>query len=248
MKFTVVIPARYASTRLPAKPLADIQGRPMVLHVVERAYQSGANRVIVATDDQSIVEALQISPVEVMMTSKTHQSGTERLAEVVQRLALQDDEIIVNVQGDEPLIPPVVIHQVAEILANQQQAPMATLSAPITQLEDLKNPNLVKVVTDAQGYALYFSRAGIPFQRDSKKLKALAKLWQRHIGIYAYRAGFITKYAAWQASPIEQCEQLEQLRVLWHQEKIKVAEAIEVPPPGVDTEADLESVRAFFLK
>lgn len=249
MSFVVVIPARYASTRLPGKPLADIHGKPMVQHVVEKALQSGADRVIVATDDERVQQALQSTGVEVCMTSPDHQSGTERLAEVCRYYGFAADTIIVNVQGDEPLIPPAIIRQVADNLA-AATAPMATLSVPIQDAEEAFNPNAVKVVTDKDGYALYFSRASIPWDRDcfAKSHEQIGDHYQRHIGIYAYRAGFIQRYIDWAPSVLEQVEALEQLRVLWYGEKIHVAQALEAPPVGVDTQADLEKVRAFLAK
>ena len=249
MSFVVVIPARYASTRLPGKPLADIHGKPMVQHVVEKALQSGADRVIVATDDARVQQALQATGVEVCMTSADHQSGTERLAEVCRHYGFAADTIIVNVQGDEPLIPPAIIRQVADNLA-AATAPMATLSVPIKHAEEAFNPNAVKVVTDKDGYALYFSRASIPWDRDrfAKSHEQIGGHYQRHIGIYAYRAGFIQRYVDWAPSVLEQVEALEQLRVLWYGEKIHVAQALEAPPVGVDTQADLEKVRAFLAK
>ncbi|WP_139708483.1 3-deoxy-manno-octulosonate cytidylyltransferase [Aeromonas allosaccharophila] len=249
MSFVVVIPARYASTRLPGKPLADIHGKPMVQHVVEKALQSGADRVIVATDDARVQQALLSTGVEVCMTSPDHQSGTERLAEVCRHYGFAADTIIVNVQGDEPLIPPAIIRQVADNLA-AATAPMATLSVPIKDAEEAFNPNAVKVVTDKDGYALYFSRASIPWDRDrfANSHEQIGGHYQRHIGIYAYRAGFIQRYVDWAPSVLEQVEALEQLRVLWYGEKIHVAQALEAPPVGVDTQADLEKVRAFLAK
>ncbi|UCM60256.1 3-deoxy-manno-octulosonate cytidylyltransferase [Aeromonas hydrophila] len=249
MSFVVVIPARYASTRLPGKPLADIHGKPMVQHVVEKALQSGADRVIVATDDERVQQALATcagqAGFEVCMTSKDHQSGTERLAEVCRHYGFAADTIVVNVQGDEPLIPPVIIRQVADNLA-AATAPMATLSVPIQDAEEVFNPNAVKVVTDQKGYALYFSRASIPWDRDrfAANREQIGDHYQRHIGIYAYRAGFIQRYVDWAPSLLEQIEALEQLRVLWYGEKIHVAQALEAPPVGVDTQADLDKVRA----
>ena len=249
MSFVVVIPARYASTRLPGKPLADIHGKPMVQHVVEKALQSGADRVIVATDDERVQQALApfaaAAGFEVCMTSPDHQSGTERLAEVCRHYGFAADTIVVNVQGDEPLIPPVIIRQVADNLA-AASAPMATLSVPIRDAEEAFNPNAVKVVTDREGYALYFSRASIPWDRDrfAQSREQIGDHYQRHIGIYAYRAGFIQRYVDWAPSVLEQVEALEQLRVLWYGEKIHVAQALEAPPVGVDTQQDLDKVRA----
>ncbi|MCL5049294.1 3-deoxy-manno-octulosonate cytidylyltransferase [Aliidiomarina maris] len=251
MSFTVVIPARYDSSRLPGKPLADIAGKPMIQHVYERALQSGAAEVVVATDDKRVMDAVKAFGGNAMLTSTEHRSGTERLAEVIDLLALADDEVVVNVQGDEPQIPPQIIRQVAENLASQRNAPMATLAVPITSADEVFNPNAVKVVLDGNGYALYFSRAPIPYDREQFMTLqpseagqlAISQGYLRHIGIYAYRAGFIHRYAEWDASPIEQLESLEQLRVLWYGERIHVAQAIAEPAAGVDTPADLERVR-----
>jgi len=249
MGFIAVIPARYQSTRLPAKPLADILGKTMVERVALQALKSGASRVIVATDDQRIVDALiSVANIEVCMTSPDHESGTDRLAEVCEKYQFSDDDIIVNVQGDEPLIPPVVISQVADNLNNNKEASVATLSAPITEFDDVFNVNAVKVVTDKNGLALYFSRATIPWDRDnfseqnqSQKSVDTNNL-QRHIGIYAYRVSFLKAYAQLAVSPLESIEKLEQLRVLWHGYKIHVQRAIEVPPAGIDTAEDLQRV------
>ncbi|EKO3485380.1 3-deoxy-manno-octulosonate cytidylyltransferase [Vibrio fluvialis] len=243
MSFTVVIPARYQSTRLPGKPLADIAGKPMVQWVYEQAMQAGAERVIIATDDARVEQAVLAFGGTVCMTSPDHQSGTERLAEVVKLMGIEDDHIIVNVQGDEPLIPPSIIRQVADNLA-ASQAPMATLAVEISHEDEVFNPNAVKVVTDKDGYALYFSRATIPWDRDNfAKDKTVVQSLMRHIGIYAYRAGFINTYIQWPASQLEKIECLEQLRVLWYGEKIHVAVALEAPPAGVDTPEDLDAVR-----
>ncbi len=244
MSFVVVIPARFRSTRLPGKPLADIHGKPMIEWVVTQAQKSNASKVIVAVDDQRVFDAVSALGVDVCMTKASHQSGTERLAEICDIYQFPADTIIVNVQGDEPLIPPVVIDQVADNLASSI-APMATLSVPINEIDEVFNPNAVKVVTDKEGYALYFSRAAIPWDRDqfAQDDKHSEFPFQRHIGIYAYRAGFIQHYIEWPASPLEQIESLEQLRVLWHGEKIHVAIAKEIPPAGVDTPDDLEKVR-----
>ncbi|WP_291971877.1 3-deoxy-manno-octulosonate cytidylyltransferase [Candidatus Symbiopectobacterium sp.] len=248
MSFTAIIPARYASTRLPGKPLADINGKPMVVHVMERALESGASRVIVATDHLGVQRAVELAGGEVCLTSPDHHSGTERLAEVIERYQFPDDEIIVNFQGDEPLIPPVIIRQVADNLA-VCQAGIATLAVPITTAEEAFNPNAVKVVMDAQGYALYFSRATIPWDRErfAQNKETIGDHFLRHIGIYAYRAGFIRRYVTWQPSSLEQIELLEQLRVLWYGEKIHVAVAQAVPSVGVDTPEDLQRVRAVML-
>ncbi|GAB7219809.1 3-deoxy-manno-octulosonate cytidylyltransferase [Vibrio comitans] len=245
MSFTVIIPARYQSTRLPGKPLADICGKPMIEHVYRQAIQAGADQVIIATDDQRVADVATEFGGTVCMTSPDHESGTERLAEVVEKMGIAPDHIVVNVQGDEPLIPPVVIAQVADNLA-ASTAPMATLGVAIEDAEEAFNPNAVKVVTDNQGYALYFSRATIPWDRDqfAGDKAQLKQPLMRHIGIYAYRAGFIKKYINWAPSALEKIESLEQLRVLWYGEKIHVALAKQTPPPGVDTPEDLEAVRA----
>lgn len=248
--FTVIIPARYASSRLPGKPLADIAGRPMIQHVWAQAKNAGAERVVVATDDERVKSAVEQFGGEVCMTSAHHNSGTERLAEVIDVLGLADDEIVVNVQGDEPLIPPVIIEQVATLLAGSE-AKMATLAVKIDDAHELANPNVVKALCDKDGYVLYFSRTPIPWHRDefakqgaSEAQSAVEKFdYLRHIGLYAYRAGFIRQYVAWAPSPIEQIESLEQLRVLWYGEKIHIAIAKETPAVGVDTAEDLEKVR-----
>lgn len=244
MSFTVIIPARYQSSRLPGKPLADIAGKPMIQWVYEQASKAGADQVIVATDDQRIADAVVAFGGEVCMTRCDHESGTERLAEVVEKYQLADDQIVVNVQGDEPLIPESIIRQVATNLANST-APMATLAVEIDHADEVFNPNAVKVVTDKDGYALYFSRASIPWDRDNfaKRPQEVHQNLMRHIGIYAYRAGFINTYINWEPSALEKIEALEQLRVLWYGEKIHVEVAIDAPPAGVDTPEDLEKVR-----
>ncbi|EGR3148668.1 3-deoxy-manno-octulosonate cytidylyltransferase [Vibrio parahaemolyticus] len=249
MSFTVVIPARYSSSRLPGKPLADIGGKPMVQWVYEQAMQAGADDVIIATDDERVSAAVEQFGGKVCMTSPNHKSGTERLAEVVDKMAIPADHIIVNVQGDEPLVPPVIIRQVADNLA-ASDAPMATLAVEIESEDEVFNPNAVKVVADERGYAMYFSRATIPWDRDNfaKQDKAIVNPLMRHIGIYAYRAGFINTYVNWAPSALEQIERLEQLRVLWYGEKIHVAVAKEAPAAGVDTPEDLEAVRAIVAK
>ena len=246
MSFTVIIPARYASSRLPRKPLADIAGKPMIQHVWEKTQQAGANRVIIATDHEEIEQVAKTFGAEVCMTSTEHNSGTERLAEVIEKMAIADDEIIVNVQGDEPLIPPVIIQQVAQNLA-ENQVNMATLAVKLETKEELFNPNCVKVVTDQKGMALYFSRAAIPFARDyfadCNDAFVASQPYLRHIGIYAYRAKFVNQYICWQPTVLEKLESLEQLRALWHGEKIHVELAKEAPQVGVDTLEDLERVR-----
>ncbi|MBV7260982.1 3-deoxy-manno-octulosonate cytidylyltransferase [Photobacterium sp. WH24] len=244
MAFTVIIPARYQSSRLPGKPLADIAGKPMIQWVYEQASKAGARQVIVATDDQRIADAVTSFGGEVCLTRADHESGTERLAEVVEKYQLAADEIVVNVQGDEPMIPPSIIRQVADNLA-RSDAPMATLAVEIDHADEVFNPNAVKVVMDKNGYALYFSRASIPWDRDNfaKRPQEIHQNLLRHIGIYAYRAGFINTYINWEPSALEKIESLEQLRVLWHGEKIHVDVAIDPPPAGVDTPEDLEKVR-----
>lgn len=243
MSFIVVIPARFSSTRLPGKPLADIHGKPMIQWVVEQAQKSAARRVVVATDDQRIADALAGVDVDVCMTAADHESGTERLAEVVEKLALPAEDIVVNVQGDEPLLPFELVDQVADLLA-ASDAPMATLATPIAEAGQLRDPNVVKVVASHQDKALYFSRAPIPWDRDGMANAAPdLSLCLRHIGIYAYRAGFIQRYISLPVSPLEQLEKLEQLRVLWHGESIALARARVTPPSGVDTQADLDEVR-----
>ena len=248
MSFYVVIPARYASTRLPAKPLKEIAGKPMIQHVYDRACESAAREVIIATDDVRIEAAVKAFGARVCMTSPAHNSGTDRLQEVTQQLGLRDDDIVVNVQGDEPLIPPAVINQVAANLANSPNASVATLSEPIHSLEDFRSSNIVKVVADKTGRALYFSRASIPWPRDhfaTPDVKGLPDNFpcQRHIGIYAYRVALLNRFVGWPQAPLEQIESLEQLRVLWQGETIHVAEAFAAVPGGVDTEADLQRVK-----
>jgi len=215
------------------------------VHVLERARESGAERIIVATDNEEVRAAVQAVGGEVCMTRTDHQSGTERLAEVVEKCGFSDETVIVNVQGDEPMIPPAIIRQVADNLAARRDVGMATLAVPIESAEEAFNPNAVKVVMDAQGYALYFSRATIPWDRDrfAASRETIGDSFLRHIGIYGYRAGFIRRYVSWQTSPLEQIEMLEQLRVLWYGEKIHVDVASVVPGTGVDTPEDLERVR-----
>jgi 3-deoxy-manno-octulosonate cytidylyltransferase (CMP-KDO synthetase) len=248
--FKVVIPARYASTRLPGKPLRDIAGKPMILHVCDKALKAGADEVIVATDDLRIHEAVLAAGVESIMTQAHHHSGTERIAEVAAIKGWSDTEIIVNLQGDEPLIPPALIKQTADVLANQDKAGIATLCSPIDSLDELFNTNAVKVVLDHAGYALYFSRAAIPWDRDgfSKEAKQIRATYYRHVGMYAYTAGFLKRYISWPESDLEQIESLEQLRILWQGESITVSVIDEVPEAGVDTEEDLMRVEACLRK
>jgi 3-deoxy-manno-octulosonate cytidylyltransferase (CMP-KDO synthetase) len=244
----VVIPARFASTRLPGKALLDLKGKSLIQRVYECAQQSRANRIIIATDDERIEQAARDFGAEVCMTSASHSSGTERLAEVIELLRISGDEVVVNLQGDEPLMPGSLINQVGDTL-EESKAPMATACHEVDSLEEVGNPHVVKVVTDAEGYALYFSRSAIPFVRDNPQPgKLMPKTFYRHIGIYAYRAEFMKRYVAWPACPIEQHESLEQLRVLWHGERIAVCEANEMPGPGIDTPEDLQRVLAILNK
>ncbi|PVY75320.1 3-deoxy-manno-octulosonate cytidylyltransferase (CMP-KDO synthetase) [Tamilnaduibacter salinus] len=251
MSFTVVIPARYASTRLPGKPLLDLDGWPMIRHVHARACESGASRVIVATDDERIADICGDFGAEVAMTDSDHASGTDRLEEVARRCGLAAEERVVNVQGDEPLIPPALINQVAQSLQRFPDAAIATLCERLHDVESVLNPNIVKVVRDREGYALYFSRAPIPWARDQWADGTPASLppatpYFRHIGIYGYRARVLHDFVNWPPSLLEQVESLEQLRAMENGARIHVDEALEVPPGGVDTEADLERVRAVF--
>ncbi|WP_226704546.1 3-deoxy-manno-octulosonate cytidylyltransferase [Microbulbifer elongatus] len=248
--FDVIIPARYASSRLPGKPLAEIAGKPMVQRVFERARESAAQRVIVATDDMRVAQVVQGFGGEVCMTSPDHASGTDRLQEVAVNLGVAEDRILVNVQGDEPLIPPAVINQVAHNLAENTAAGVATLAEPIVSAEDFLNPNIVKLVAEESGLARYFSRAPIPWPRDAFALDQQSLPAglnpRRHIGIYAYRAGLLNLFVSWPMAPIEQFEALEQLRFLYNGHAIHVADACEEVPGGVDTAQDLERMRAYF--
>jgi 3-deoxy-manno-octulosonate cytidylyltransferase (CMP-KDO synthetase) len=246
--FKVVIPARYGSTRLHGKPLLLIANKPMIAHVCERAKEANADEIIVATDDERILNTVLELGFQAILTSENHESGTERIAEVAEKLGWSDDTIIVNLQGDEPLLPADYIRQVAYALASQTQAGIATLAAKIHDVDEIFNPNAVKVVLDKNGYALYFSRAPIPWNRatfTTTKVISADLPHFRHIGIYAYTTGFLKKYSAWKASPLEQIEALEQLRILWHGEKIFVQIVDKTPPAGVDTIEDLHRVEAF---
>ncbi len=250
MDYTVIIPARMASSRLPDKPLADIAGLPMVVRVAQRAAQSAARRVVVAADDARVVQACQAHGVEGLLTRQDHVSGSDRLAEACELLGLAGDDLVVNVQGDEPLIPPVLIDEVARVLAERPEASMGTAAHAIDALEEFTNPNVVKVVMDARQMALYFSRAPIPWWRDGqdgasfKSLPSPAPL--RHIGIYSYRAGLLRQFPTLPPAPIETLESLEQLRALWHGHRIAVHVTEAAPGPGVDTPLDLERVRGIF--
>jgi 3-deoxy-manno-octulosonate cytidylyltransferase (CMP-KDO synthetase) len=249
--FTVLIPARMASTRLPDKPLADIAGQPMVVRVAQRASASSAQRVVVAADSNAIVRACEAHGVQAVLTGAHHLSGSDRLAEASESLRLGDDELVVNVQGDEPLIEPALIDSVAALLQERPQASMSTAAHAIESVEDFTNPNVVKVVLDAQGLALYFSRAPIAWWRDGFT-HGIDRLPQprplRHIGIYGYRAGFLRAFPRLAPAPIESIEALEQLRALWHGHRIAVHVTSFAPGAGVDTLEDLERVRALWRK
>ncbi len=242
-RFKVVIPARYGSSRLLGKPLLDIAGKPMIVHVCERAQEADAEEVVVATDDQRIFQAVTDLGIKAVMTRADHQSGTERIAEVARLCGWSGDDIIVNLQGDEPLIPPESIREVAAALATQKLAGIATLAAKIINSEEIFNPNAVKVVLNQAGYALYFSRAPIPWERGVFDLKDKAPSgavpYLRHIGLYAYRVDFLNRYCSWPASALESVEALEQLRILWQGEAILVKVIDNTPEAGVDTQEDL---------
>lgn len=246
--FRVVIPARYASTRLPAKPLRAIAGRPMIEHVWRRAVASGAAEVIVATDDHRIAAACAAFGALVALTDPAHPSGTDRLAEVARARGWAPRDLVVNVQGDEPLLPSRNVAQVARLLAEDECADLATLATPIASLHEFLDPNVVKVVVDAAGRALYFSRAPIPWPRDSAPAGLASQTAHggalRHVGLYAYRCAALLRMAGLPPSPLEQAERLEQLRALENGLNIRVAIAVDVPGPGVDTEADLAAAEA----
>lgn len=251
MSFRVIIPARYESTRLPGKPLREVAGKPMIQHVHECAVNSDSEQVIIATDDTRIQDVAESFGAIVCMTSTEHRSGTERLAEVIETMHIDNTDIIVNVQGDEPLMPTICINQVAIALANTPEANVATLCTPINSHDQLFDPHIVKVVRDSNDMALYFSRAPIPWHREEfstgpDSLPSDNTPYYRHIGLYAYRAGYIREYVKLATCALEQAESLEQLRVLYHGGHIVCVEAHEVPGPGVDTEADLEKVVALF--
>ncbi|MDD2724635.1 MAG: 3-deoxy-manno-octulosonate cytidylyltransferase [Methylovulum sp.] len=250
--FKVVIPARYASTRLPGKPLLGIAGLPMIAHVCKRASEAGAEEIIVATDDGRIMQTVQDLGFNAVMTRTDHQSGTERIAEVAQQRGWAEDTVIVNLQGDEPLIPPDYIRDVAAALAGQQHAGIATLAAGIIDADEIFNPNAVKVVLDQHGYALYFSRAPIPWERGNFSATGgtpSGKMpYLRHIGIYAYRVAFLQRYCQWPASVLETVESLEQLRILWQGEAVRVQTVAQTPPAGVDTLEDLQRVEKLLAK
>ena len=250
--FKVVIPARYGSTRLPGKPLLTIAGKPMIIHVCEKAQAAGADSVVVATDDDRIFQAVMDRGFNAIMTSAAHQSGTERIAEVAEQLAWDAKAIIVNLQGDEPLIPAELIREVAVTLAAQEYASIATLASEIDDWSEIFNPNAVKVVTNQAGYAMYFSRAPIPWERgcfnfDKPVQPSTSFPYLRHIGMYAYTVDFLKRYCCWPTSELEGIEALEQLRILWQGEPIVVKTIAITPPAGVDTEADLRRVEQILL-
>lgn len=249
MSFVVVIPARYASSRLPGKPLVVIAGKSMIRRVYEQAQKTAASQVYVATDDTRIEDEVNAWGGQVVMTDAEHQSGTDRLAEVARKLGLSDDQIVVNLQGDEPLMPPEVVDQVAANLGAHPECPVATLCEPIHLKEDFFNPAVVKVVADTKGMALYFSRAPIPWPRDlSLEEKTLPEALEarRHLGIYAYRAGFLAEFVSWDVATLERTEMLEQLRVLAQGKSIHVELSCEDVPAGIDTQEDLDRVRKVF--
>lgn len=243
MGFMVVIPARYASSRLPGKPLADIEGLSMIQRVYERAIASAAERVVVATDDQRVAEVVVAFGGECCLTREDHESGTDRIQEVAAQLALSDGQIVVNVQGDEPLIPSAVINQVADNLAHNPLADIATLSTLLSGEKEFRDPNTVKVVCDKNGFALYFSRAPIPWPREMGA-NSVPPTAHRHLGIYAYRVAFLHRFIDWPVGQLESVEKLEQLRAMEHGIRIHVDPASELPPAGVDTAEDLERVRS----
>ncbi|MBQ0930964.1 3-deoxy-manno-octulosonate cytidylyltransferase [Ideonella alba] len=249
MSFSVLIPARMASSRLPDKPLADIGGLPMVVRVAQRVSGIGARQVVVAADDARIVDACRLHGVSALMTRVDHPSGSDRLAEACEALGLSGDDVVVNVQGDEPLIDPALVRACADLLAAHPDCAVATAAHPIHSVEDFANPNVVKVVCDQRRRALYFSRAPIPWWRDGSRPGAAAlppvPAW-RHIGLYAYRAATLRRFPTLSPAPLEQVESLEQLRLMWHGESIVVHEALEAPAAGVDTPEDLARVRRLF--
>lgn len=248
--FTVLIPARYASTRLPGKPLSDIAGKPMVVRVAERARMSGAGQVVVATDDERIKAAVARHGIEVAMTRSDHPTGTDRLAEAAAVLGLDERAIVVNVQGDEPLLDPALIRAVADKLKAHADAAIATACRPIDQADEAFNPNVVKVVLDHAGYALYFSRATIPWARDAfaaeRRVVPAGLPLYRHYGLYAYRVDFLKRFPSLPPAPPERFEALEQLRALWHGYRIVVSITRGAPAPGVDTQEDLDRVRVLY--
>ena len=251
MSYSIIIPARYASTRLPGKPLLEIEGKPLIQHVYQRATETRAKRIIIATDNQRIADICNAFGAEVCLTRADHQSGTERIAEVIETFSFLDQDIVINLQGDEPDVPVSLIEQTALCLQQNPSADMSTLAAPIENSNDLFNSNIVKAVLNDQNFALYFSRAPIPWHREQFPISPNQEIpkdyqWLRHIGLYGYRCGFLRQYIQWTISPLEQIESLEQLRVLAHGGKIIVDITQEQPAHGIDTEDDLVKARLAF--
>ena len=245
-EYNIVIPARMASQRLPGKPLLAIAGRPLIEHAYRRACCASVQKVVIATDDRQIFEVARGFGADVIMTSQAHQSGSDRIAECADRLGWGDEQLIVNLQGDEPLMPAACLDQVATVLAADPDADVASLYWPLDSSEEITNPNVVKVVTGQSGHALYFSRSVVPFPRNWDSVEAALQSgikWQRHVGLYAYRAGALRAFTAMQATPLESAEKLEQLRFLESGRKIRMAQACQFIPAGVDTEQDLDRVR-----
>lgn len=251
MEFRVIIPARYASTRLPGKVLIEIAGKPMLQYVYENSIASGAESVVIATDDKRVADVAERFGAKICMTSSEHQSGTERLSEAVDALDYDKDEIVVCVQGDEPLLPPKIIRTLAEDLESHDNVKVTSVCEPIQDPDELFNPHVVKVVMNRRNYAMYFSRAPIPWEFatfENRKKIALEGNHYRHLGVYAYRVSFLTDYMEWSSSPLENMESLEQLRILWHGGRIHMAISHKKTPPGVDTKEDLETMRQFMEK
>ena len=243
MNYTIIIPARYDSTRFPGKPLAMLGDAPLLQHVYQRAIRSAASQVIIATDDERIEQVAKDFGADVCMTSSQHQNGTMRLAEVIDTRQIDDSKIIVNLQGDEPFIPVTCLDQVAQLLAEDTRCGVATLGCPLTKPADIRNPNIVKVATDKDGYALYFSRAPIPWGQAAPQSVA-NNIHVRHIGLYAYTAKFLRQYTQMQVCVLESMESLEQLRILWHGEKIKVAMTEQATGAGIDSPEDLQKAQS----
>ena len=244
--FHIVIPARYASSRFPGKPLVEINGITMLEHVYQVAKKSSASSIVIATDDERILKVAEQFCDEVVMTSSLHQSGTDRLAEVCQLKQWNENEIVVNLQGDEPLTPVGLLHQVADNLHDNPQASISTLSTPITEVAEIGDPNIVKVVSDINGYALYFSRASIPFQRDPGDID-ISSHYHRHLGMYAYRVSFLNAYSKMPQCELETIEKLEQLRAMYHGHKIHIQQAVELPGPGIDTPEHLQKIQPLLV-
>ena len=250
--FRVIVPVRYQSVRFPGKPLIDIHGKPMIQHVYEHCLESGADSVVIATDDRRVSDVAEGFGAKVVMTSSEHTTGTDRIAEAVEALDCDEDEIIVNVQGDEPLVPPEAIAHLAEDLAEHDNVKIATLAQPISDVEELFNPNVVKVVLNRRGYAMYFTRAAVPWERENfsgdRADIQLNGYHYRHVGMYAYRVSFLKDYVDWSDCPLEGLEQLEQLRILWNGGRIHICQARQKMPPDVNTPEDLEKVLAYMQK